>query len=57
MTAASGIAALCDALVPPCRAGCGAPGNWSRVGCRDASDPIVRRIEALVLNVAGWHEE
>jgi predicted amidophosphoribosyltransferase len=54
--AASGLAALRDVLVPPRCAGCGGPGSWYCVACRDGSDPIVRRIEALVLTAVGAHE-
>jgi len=54
--AASGLAALRDVLVPPRCAGCGSPGSWYCVACRDGSDPIVRRIEALVLTAVGAHE-
>jgi predicted amidophosphoribosyltransferase len=54
--AASGLAALRDVLVPPRCAGCGGSGSWYCVGCRDGSDPIVRRMDALVLTAAGAHE-
>jgi len=54
--AASGLAALRDVLVPPRCAGCGSPGSWYCVACRDGSDPSVRRIEALVLTAVGAHE-
>jgi hypothetical protein len=51
--AASGLAALRDVLVPPRCAGCGAAGSWYCVDCRDGSEPIVRRMGALVLTAAG----
>lgn len=54
--AASGLAALRDVLVPPRCAGCGHPGSWYCVACRDGSDPIVRRVGALVLTAAGAFE-
>jgi len=54
--AASGLAALRDVLVPPRCAGCGTPGSWYCVVCRDGSGPIVRRAGALVLTAAGAHE-
>jgi predicted amidophosphoribosyltransferase len=54
--AASGLAALRDVLVPPRCAGCGGPGSWYCVACRDGSDPIVRRVDAMVLTAAGAHE-
>jgi predicted amidophosphoribosyltransferase len=54
--AASGLAALRDVLVPPRCAGCGDHGSWYCVACRDGSDPIVRRMGALVLTAAGAHE-
>jgi predicted amidophosphoribosyltransferase len=54
--AASGLAALRDVLVPPRCAGCGVPGSWYCVACRDGSDPIVRRTASLVLTAAGAHE-
>ncbi len=54
--AASGLAALRDVLVPPRCAGCGAAGSWYCVACRDGSEPIVRRMGALVLTAAGAHE-
>ncbi len=54
--AASGLAALRDVLVPPRCAGCGAPGSWYCVACRNGSDSLVRRTGALVLTAAGAHE-
>jgi len=54
--AASGLAGLRDVLVPPHCAGCGAAGSWFCVACRDASDPIARRLGALALAAAGAHE-
>jgi len=54
--AASGLAALRDVLVPPRCAGCGGPGSWYCIACRDGSDPIVRCIGALELTAAGAHE-
>ncbi|HEY8829626.1 MAG TPA: ComF family protein [Candidatus Limnocylindria bacterium] len=54
--AASGLAALRDVLVPPRCAGCGGPGSWYCVACRDGSDPIVRQMGALVLTAAGAFE-
>ena len=54
--AASGLAALRDVLVPPRCAGCGAPGSWYCIACRDGSDPIVRRTPSLILTAAGAHE-
>ena len=54
--AASGLAALRDVLVPPRCAGCGTPGSWYCVGCRDGSDPIVQRVGALVVTAAGAFE-
>jgi predicted amidophosphoribosyltransferase len=54
--AASGLAALRDVLVPPRCAGCTVPGSWYCVSCRDASDPIVHRLGAVVLTAAGAFE-
>lgn len=54
--AASGLAALRDVLVPPRCAGCGGAGSWYCVVCRDGSDPIVRRVDALVLTATGAFE-
>jgi len=54
--AASGLAALRDVLVPPRCAGCGSPGSWYCVTCRDGSEPIVRRMGALILTAVGAHE-
>jgi predicted amidophosphoribosyltransferase len=54
--AASGLAAVLDVLVPPRCAGCGQGGSWYCVGCRDGSDPIVRRFGAVPLVAAGAHE-
>jgi predicted amidophosphoribosyltransferase len=53
---ASGLAGVRDVLVPPRCAGCGAAGSWYCVACRDGSDPIVRRLGALVLTATGAHE-
>ena len=53
--AASGLAALRDVLVPPRCAGCGGPGSWYCVACRDGSDPIVRQMDALVLTLSLIH--
>ena len=54
--AASGFAGVRDVLVPPRCAGCGAAGSWFCVVCRDASDPIARRLGALALTATGAHE-
>lgn len=54
--AASGLAGVRDVLVPPRCAGCGAAGSWFCVVCRDASDPIARRLGALALTATGAHE-
>lgn len=53
---ASALASLRDVLVPPRCAGCGGPESWYCVACRDGSDPIIRRLGALVLTAAGAHE-
>ncbi len=45
-----------DVLLAPRCAGCGAAGSWFCVRCRDASDPISRRLGALTLVAAGAHE-
>jgi ComF family protein len=45
-----------DLLVPPRCAGCGGSESWYCVACRDGSDPIVRRLGALVLTAVGAHE-
>jgi predicted amidophosphoribosyltransferase len=45
-----------DLLVPPRCAGCRTPGSWYCVACRDASDPIDRRIGTLACVAAGAHE-
>lgn len=54
--AASALADLRDVLVPPRCAGCGLAGSWFCPDCRDASDPITRRLGALALVAAGAHE-
>ncbi|HEY8732805.1 MAG TPA: ComF family protein [Candidatus Limnocylindria bacterium] len=54
--ASSALAAVRDTLVPPRCAGCGGPGAWYCVACRDASDPIVRRLGPLALTAVGAHE-
>jgi predicted amidophosphoribosyltransferase len=54
--AGSGLASIRDVLVPPRCAGCGGPESWYCAACRDTSDPIVRRLGALVLTAAGAHE-
>lgn len=53
---ASALADLRDVLVPPRCAGCGLAGSWFCPDCRDASDPITRRLGALALVAAGAHE-
>jgi predicted amidophosphoribosyltransferase len=53
---ASGIAGLRDVLVPPRCAGCGGAGTWYCVACRDGSEPIARRLGALVMTATGAHE-
>lgn len=53
---ASALADLRDVLVPPRCAGCGLSGSWFCFDCRDASDPITRRLGALALLAAGAHE-
>ena len=45
-----------DLLVPPRCAGCGGSGSWYCVACRDGSDPMVRRVGALVVTAIGGHE-
>lgn len=45
-----------DVLLAPRCAGCGAPGSWFCAACREASDPIVRRLGGLTLVAAGAHE-
>lgn len=46
-----------DLLVPPRCAGCGTGGAWLCTACRDAAEPVVRRLsEALVVSAAGAHE-
>ncbi|HEV2249075.1 MAG TPA: ComF family protein, partial [Candidatus Limnocylindria bacterium] len=45
-----------DLVIPPRCAGCGGLESWYCVACRDASDPIVRRLGTLVLTAAGAHE-
>ena len=54
--AARALADLRDVLVPPRCCGCGGPGSWYCPDCRDASDPISRRLGALTLVAAGAHE-
>jgi predicted amidophosphoribosyltransferase len=53
---ASRFAGVRDVLVPPRCAGCGAAGSWYCTACRDASDPITRRLGALALTATGAHE-
>jgi ComF family protein len=45
-----------DVLLAPRCAGCRTFGSWFCVACRDASDPIVRRLGTLTLTAAGAHE-
>ncbi|MDP9246253.1 MAG: ComF family protein [Chloroflexota bacterium] len=52
----SRLAGLRDVLLPPRCAGCAAAGSWYCIECRDGSDPIVRRLGALVLTATGAHE-
>ncbi len=52
----SRLAGLRDVLLPPRCAGCAAAGAWYCTDCRDGSDPIVRRLGAMVLTATGAHE-
>ena len=54
--AARALADLRDVLVPPRCSGCGGSGSWYCADCRDASEPISRRLGALTLVAAGAHE-
>ncbi|MEA2662040.1 MAG: hypothetical protein QOH08_1612 [Chloroflexota bacterium] len=52
----SALAGVRDLLVPPRCAGCGSPGSWYCVACRDTSDPVVRRGGPLAIVAVGAHE-
>ncbi len=50
------LAALRDVLVPPRCAGCGDPGAWFCVGCRDLCEPARVVAGRLAIHGAGVHE-
>jgi len=51
------LAALRDILVPPRCAGCGRPGSWFCVVCRDECEPFEHALSpALTVVAAGAHE-
>ena len=52
----SALAGVRDVLIPPRCAGCGRPGSWYCVVCRDSSEPIARRPGTLALIGTGAHE-
>jgi ComF family protein len=50
------VAEIADALVPPCCAGCDAPGAWFCVGCRISCEPLRGGTPGLPVAAAGAHE-
>ena len=52
----SALAGVRDVFIPPRCAGCGRPGSWYCVACRDASEPLARRSGTFALVGTGAHE-
>lgn len=55
-TVAGPAQAVAAALVPPRCAGCGAPGAWLCIECREAAEPVVARIPGPATRAAGLHD-
>ena len=52
----SALAGVRDVFIPPRCAGCGRPGSWYCVACRDTSEPLARRSGTFALVGTGAHE-
>lgn len=47
---------LVDLLVPPRCSGCGTPGSWLCLGCRDGLEPLARSAGRLRITACGAYE-